>query len=83
MVNYHFIMETQSSGNVPIYFNDGADLSELYTIGRYPNIWNITDIYGKSCYSAVLADLGQASTPNVLLDSNSALLQSIRKISPL
>ena len=79
MVNYHFIMETQSSGNVPIYFSDGADLGELYTISRYPDIWNITDIYGKSCYSAVLADLGQASTPNVLLDSNSALLQEYTK----
>jgi hypothetical protein len=75
IAKYHFIMQTQSSGNVPIYVNDGTSLYEWNRTDKYPNIWNLTDIYGKSFYSAVLADLGQASTPNLLSNSSSAMLQ--------
>ncbi|KAH0543831.1 hypothetical protein FGG08_001870 [Glutinoglossum americanum] len=82
LAKYYFITQTDPTGKVPIYNNDDADntgLSEWNKTKKYPNVWDVTDIYGKSLYSAVLADLGQASPPNILLDSGSAVLQEYTK----
>lgn len=77
-VEYHFLGGTQLNGTVVIYFSPKQHpvLGALNSEATYPNIWSVVDTYGKSFYSAVLADLGQSSAPNVLLSSYAALLQN-------
>lgn len=53
--------------------NLGSTLSEYITNGAFPYIWTEADTFAKAFYSAVLADLGQNSTVNIVADA--ALLQ--------
>lgn len=79
--NYHFIREVQPSGDVPIIVNQITwSLFELDQGSAEPNIWTPVDAYGKSFYSSVLADLGQAAGPNIL-SSETLLEQYTRNFS--
>ncbi|CZR57725.1 uncharacterized protein PAC_07614 [Phialocephala subalpina] len=81
-VNYHFISETYEPLKVYVTANNSVTPSQLITgnaTNPPANIWNSVDIYGKSFYSTVLADLGQTSgstQPNILTEPYKDLLQN-------
>ncbi|RFU29263.1 hypothetical protein B7463_g7063, partial [Scytalidium lignicola] len=85
-LNYHFMSEISPPTDITITANSSVTPAQLLAgNGTNPpaNIWNLVDIYAKSFYSTVLADLGQTSAntkPNILTESHRELLQNYTSV---
>jgi hypothetical protein len=75
--HYHFNWFRDTDGTIPIYVTPSSaqTLQSLADRDLLKDLWPRIDRYGKSFYSTVLADLGQARGPNLLLPSSTDLLQ--------
>lgn len=75
--HYHFNLFRDANGTIPIYVTPSSaqTLQSLADRDLLKDLWARIDRYGKSFYSLVLADLGQARGPNLLLSNSTDLLQ--------
>jgi hypothetical protein len=75
--HYHFNLFRDTDGKIPIYVTPSSaqTLQSLADRDLLKDLWARIDRYGKSFYSTVLADLGQARGPNLLLSNSTDLLQ--------
>jgi hypothetical protein len=75
--HYHFNLFRDTNGIIPIYVTPSSaqTLQSLADQAFLKGLWAKIDRYGKSFHSTVLADLGQARGPNLLLPDSTDLLQ--------
>lgn len=72
---FHFIGNAFGDGEVPIHSDqdtDGHSLQSWIDNQIQPDIWNLTDRFGKAFYSTVLTDLGQVNIPHFLRPDDSS-----------